>query len=300
MSKLDRAPIPKQPRIIVISGGTDGMGRALALGRVARGDRVIVIGSNPDKGRRLAHEVEQSRSHGRLNFIQADLSSVTATRDAIAEVTARTDRVDALCLFANRQSPQRTVTAEGLERTFALYYLSRYLLGYELASLLRESATPVIVNVAGVGMTKGEIHWNDLQLEHRYSTITAQLQAGRANDLLGVAYAAQTDTPVSYVHYHPGFTKSGDLTPLPAAARIFIKSAAMLAGRPVDRSVAPIHGFIDHPPREPLTAIDRGRTLPLSLKTLDPALAARLNQATRSLLDGLPLVAAPDLQENRE
>nr|WP_211228690.1 SDR family NAD(P)-dependent oxidoreductase [Glycomyces tenuis] len=281
-------PNPHSPRVIVISGGTDGMGRALGLARAERGDHVIALGSNPAKGRQLIADADRIGAADRVDFIQVDLSGVEATRRAIRDIAARHQVVDALCLFANRQSPKRTLTPEGLERTFALYYLSRYLLSHELAPLLRRSAAGVIVNVAGVGMDKGSVHWDDLQLERKYSTITAQLQAGRANDLLGVAYAAQPKNPVRYVLYHPGFTKSGDLGPLPAAARLFIRVAATFAARTVEQSIAPVHGFIDNPPSTPLTAIDRDTSLPLTLKTLDPAGAERLAETTQALLAALP------------
>nr|WP_147917518.1 SDR family NAD(P)-dependent oxidoreductase [Ruania zhangjianzhongii] len=273
------------PRVIVVSGGTDGMGRSLALARAQRGDRVLVLGSNPEKGRRVVAESEALAAGEPIDFIQADLSSVSDTRRAIADIEAQYPVVDALGLFANRQATQRRTTAEGLEHTFALYYLSRYLLSHELAPLLRRSRTPVIINVAGVGTSKGKIHWDDLQLERGYSAITAQLQAGRANDLLGVAYAARTDSPARYVLYHPGFTKSGDLSPLPAAARVFIRAAAAVAARPVARAIAPVHEFIDSPPAAALTANDRGTQLPLTLTTLDPASAARLAKVTRSLVE---------------
>lgn len=275
---------PHDHRVIVISGGTDGMGRALALDRARRGDRVVVLGSSPTKGQRLADDAERAGAADRIRFIQADLSSVAATRRAIGEIAASYRAVDALCLFANRQAPQRAVTHEGLERTFALYYLSRYLLGHGLAPSLRRSPHPVIVNVAGVGVTKGALHWDDLQLERKYSMITAQLQAGRANDLLGVAYASAPDNPARYVLYHPGFTDSGDLGPLPSAARLAIRVAARFAARPVERSIAPVHRFIDRPPSAPLTAIDRDKPVPLTLKTLDPVDAQRLAQATEVLL----------------
>lgn len=277
-------PGSDRTRTIVVSGGTDGMGRALALDRAERGDRVVVIGSNPDKGRRTVADAHRIGAGDRFDFVEADLSSVAATRAAIREISGRNETVDALCLFANRQSPRRTVTTEGLERTFALYYLSRHVLSHELAPLLSRSASPVIVNVAGVGITKGRIHWDDLQLERGYSTVAAQLQAARANDLLGVAYAAQPENPIRYVLYHPGFTKSGDLTPFPAAARAFIRVAAAVAARTIEQSVRPIHEFIDHPPAAALTAVDRGKTLPLTLDTLDPADAARLSVATGELL----------------
>lgn len=271
-------------RRIVVTGGTDGMGRALALARAQRGDSVIAVGSNPDKGRRLSVDADRIGAAGSVEFIQADLSGIAATRAAIEQILHRHETVDALCLFANRQAYNRATTSEGLERTFALYYLSRYLLSHELAPALRRSTSPVIVNIAGVGTTKGRIHWDDLQLEHRYSTITAQLQAGRANDLLGVAFAAQPDNPIRYVHYHPGFTKSGDVSPLPAPLRGMLRVAGFLAARPIEKAIAPVHDFIDNPPEAPLSAIDRGTPLPLTLKTLDPVDARRLADETRKLL----------------
>lgn len=299
-------------RVIVVSGGTDGMGRSLALTRAGLGDTVIVLGSNAEKGERLLRDAARigagegagarggTSAANRIEFVQVDLAGIEGTRSAIRRIAARHDVVDALALFANRQSPGRTLTVDGLERTFSVYYLSRYLLSHGLSPLLRRSASPVIVNVAGVGVKAGRVRWDDLQLEHGYSTVTAQLQAGRANDLLGVAFAARPDNPIRYVLYHPGFTRSGDLTPFPAPVRVALRTLARIAARSVERSAAPVHGFIDTPPDAPLTAIDRGRSLPLSLETLDPANADRLAEATRSLLQTVAPGgnAAKDVGEN--
>jgi NAD(P)-dependent dehydrogenase (short-subunit alcohol dehydrogenase family) len=258
------------------------MGRALTLARAARGDRVLAIGSNAGKGERLLADAPAA---GRIDFIRADLATIAGTRGAIAAITELALAIDALALFANRQAPRRTQTPEGLEATFALYYLSRYLLSHELTPALSASASPVIVNVAGTGIIRGAICWEDLQLTRGYSMIRAQLQAGRANDLLGVAYAAAHGGTVPYVLYHPGFTRSGDLSVLPAPLRLAARAAARLA-RPVEASVAPVHDFIDRPPSAPLTAIDRGRPVPPGLPTLDPADASRLARVTSALLSG--------------
>lgn len=264
-------------RVTVISGGTDGMGRALLQARIARGDEVIAIGSNPKKGRAI-----QALSE-RVHFLHADLSSVAATRKVVETVRERWPVVDALALLANRPTPRRISTPEGLEQTFALYYLSRYLLCHGLREALDRAGTPVIINVAGVGITKGSIHWDDLQLQARYRVIDAQLQAGRANDLLGVDFAENSGSRARYILYHPGFTKSGDLTPLPAPIRLAIRTAAVFA-RSIDTSVAPIIEWIDHPPTVALTASDRGKPVPLTGPTLDPAAARRLSATTAELL----------------
>ena len=61
-------------------------------------------------------------------------------------------------------------------------------------------------------------------------------------------------------------------------------AAARIAGRPVDRSIAPIVDFIDAPPAVPLTAVDRDKHLPLEFPTLNSQAARRLDQLTRELL----------------
>ncbi|WP_040810048.1 SDR family NAD(P)-dependent oxidoreductase [Nocardia concava] len=269
-------------RTVVVSGGTDGMGRAFALERLARGDAVIVIGSNAAKGESL--RAAAGSAAVRLRFLCVDLSSIAGNERAIEMVGASSETIDALVFFANRVSARRVETVDGLERTFALYYLSRYLLAHRLTPLLEGGTDPVIVTVAGVGVTKGGINWDDPQLIHGYSAMRAQLQAGRANDLLGVDFAQRFGETVRFVHFHPGFTRSGDLSQLNPLPRILIRTLARFFARSVEEAVAPIHGFVDHRPAQPLTAIDRGRSLPLTLSSLDPGNARRLARLTEELL----------------
>jgi NAD(P)-dependent dehydrogenase (short-subunit alcohol dehydrogenase family) len=261
-----------QTKTVVISGGTSGMGRATALARHALGDRVIVLGSS----------AEPDLPAG-ITYVRADLSVVGEVSRVVSWLRDL-DRIDALALFANRLSPRRVETVDGLEHTFALYYLSRYLLSHRLAPLLDAAPTPVIINVAGVGSTAGGILWDDSQQASSYRMIRAQIQACRANDLLGVDFAAAAAHKARYVLYHPGFTRSGlDHHPSPVV-RFALKTLARFKARPVAESIRPIVEWIDHPPTDPLTAVDRGAAVDLSLSTLDPAAASRLAEYTRGLV----------------
>ncbi|APE33572.1 short-chain dehydrogenase [Nocardia mangyaensis] len=264
------------------------MGRAVVLGRADRGDQVLAVGSHPAKGDRLLAAAEATDLGDRVRFLAADLSTIKGTEKVLEYVAAEYETIDALVLAANRQSPKRIETSDGFESTFALYYLSRYLLGHGLMpTLVAGTRRSVIVNIAGVGLTSGRIHWDDLQLRDRYRTITAQLQAGRANDLLGVAMAAQYGQQVPYVLYHPGFTRSGDsaMEQINPLTRALIKTIARVAARPVEKAIMPVHDFIEAPPTQPLTAIDRGKPVPLDLKTLDPDAARRLADVTACLIN---------------
>ncbi|GAA3166554.1 hypothetical protein GCM10010466_66690 [Planomonospora alba] len=133
-------------KTIVISGGTDGMGRALASTYLGRGDTVVIIGRDAAKAATLPG----------AHFIPADLSLVSENRRVLKEINDRYPAVDALVLCARYFRSSRFVTAEGVEGVFALEYLSRFLLSHGL------DRPRVIVNVSGPtpGVPTGRIHWD--------------------------------------------------------------------------------------------------------------------------------------------
>ena len=68
-------------RAVVITGGTDGIGAAVARALFTRGDRAVVLGTDPAKGERLVREAAQTP--GEAVFVAADLSLVSdLVRDA--------------------------------------------------------------------------------------------------------------------------------------------------------------------------------------------------------------------------
>ncbi|WP_336204923.1 SDR family NAD(P)-dependent oxidoreductase [Nonomuraea sp. LPB2021202275-12-8] len=271
-------------RNYVVAGGTTGMGRGLALHYLGQGHRVSVVGSDQEKGRRFLDEAERLDAGGRAAFIRADLTSADENRRVVEEVKDRHEALDGLVLTAMRHFPRRVETPDGFEGTFALYYVSRFLLSYGLTGLLEKGERPLIVNVCGVGATKGRIHWDDLTLKEGYGAIKAMLQGGRATDLLGVAYAGNhPGGRTRFLLHHPGFTDSGTAT-LRQPARTVIKTLAKLFAQPVARSIEPIVELMDDPPEGSLLAYDRREPLPPSLPTLDPDDARRLYDRTRHLL----------------
>ena len=273
-------------KTVVVAGGTDGMGRATALARLRAGDTVVVVGRSPEKGAALVAEAERSGASDRFTFLRADLGSTAAVREVVERITADHKAVDALVLTANRQNFSRAESPEGLEATFSLYYLSRYLLGHGLSALFDAAPDPVIINVAGPGNKAGEVVWDDLQLTGKYGTMRAQLQAGRANDLLAVAFAEKPSSKAKYVLYHPGFTATGALDQFKQPLRAVVKVFGKLAAKTVDQAVAPILAWIENPPAERLTVDDRGKPVDLTQKAFDKGDAARLATVTEELLAG--------------
>jgi NAD(P)-dependent dehydrogenase (short-subunit alcohol dehydrogenase family) len=110
----------------VITGGTNGIGRALAERLAGEGHRVAVVGRS-------------AAAPDGVELIRGDLRTVAGTAAVADEVASRFDVVDHLVLGAGRFTRRREVTADGLEHTFALYAVSRFALVERLLPAEREN-----------------------------------------------------------------------------------------------------------------------------------------------------------------
>jgi PPOX class probable F420-dependent enzyme len=272
----------------VITGGTDGMGRAVALDRLRRGDEVAIVGRNAEKGATFLDLAARAGATGRAHFVHADLGLVAGTRAAIAEIRSLFPAVDALVLCARHYRSTRAVTEEGVEGNFALFYLSRHVMSYEMTDLLEAAETPIIVNVAGPGASTEKIRWHDLEFEHGYDGTAAMMHGGVLNDLLGVGYAdGEPSRKVRYALLNPGTVGTSFSGEYDAATAARIDAIRAVA-RPVEEGIEPILALLDRPPAEPVSAWARHEPIPLTGPGFDVAAARRLRAETDRLLAALP------------
>ncbi|MFB9660162.1 SDR family NAD(P)-dependent oxidoreductase [Glycomyces mayteni] len=263
-------------RTIVITGGTDGLGAGLARHYLAQGDAVVAIGRSEDKGASLA----RLGAH----FIGADLSLVAENRRVIDLLASRFGAIDALIMCARYFRSRRHETPEGFEACFALEYLSRFQLSHGLLDRLEAAPAPVVLNVSGPGAPKPEIRWDDPGFHRGYSGMEAQFHAGRANDLLGLSFAAEhPDARTRYVLVNPGSIASsfaGEFDPATAALVERMKRTAT----PVDRIVPHLAALVDAPPADPVSAFAINRRIDHRTSAADDHAATRLHRLTTELL----------------
>ncbi|WP_113704900.1 SDR family NAD(P)-dependent oxidoreductase [Nonomuraea lactucae] len=264
-------------RTIVITGGTSGIGLALARHYTERGDRVVAVGSGEAGGRRLLREAPGA------TFVQADLSSVRRTGDLVERLRGEYPSIDALVLGAFRYNLKRAETGEGFEHTFALYVINRWLMAEGLRpSLEQATAEPVIVNLCGVGgIRSGTIQWDDLQATRRYRPFAVTMRGARANELLGAAFAGGArGGRTRYVLYNPLFVATGLFEPFRQPVRGAVRLLSALFAQPAAEAVPPIAALLDRPPSRPLSAFRKGAPVEVDV---DGELASRLEDALRAM-----------------
>ncbi len=155
-------------RTVLVTGSTDGIGKATALGLARMGAKVLLHGRDPVKGRRVREEIARTTGSYQLDLFIVDLSSQKQVRKLAAEVVEKHKRLHVLINNAGIFQAERRLTDDGLETTFAVNYLAPFLLTHELLELLDESSPSRIINVASIAHLNAKVDWNNMQGERWY------------------------------------------------------------------------------------------------------------------------------------
>ena len=234
-------------RTVLITGATGGIGKATALGLAAMGAHLAITGRDPGRTEAAAREIRAAGDRQADAFV-ADLSARSELQRLAGEVLGRLPRIDALVNNVGGYWDTRHLTADGLERTFALNHLAPFLLTNLLLDRLTQSAPARVVTVASHAHTIGRIDFDDLQGARSYSGSRAYNQAKLANVLITYELAKRlAGTSVTANAVHPGMVNTSFGAEDPGGAqrllvpliRPFMKSAAQGSATSVHVASAP-------------------------------------------------------------
>jgi NAD(P)-dependent dehydrogenase (short-subunit alcohol dehydrogenase family) len=194
-----------KPKIAVLTGATDGMGRVVAPMLGKAGFHVIAQGRNKDRGQAVVDEI--SSTGGSAEFMACDLSSLADIRRFASELNGSFPRIDLLInnagIGTGPHQKLREVTVDGLETRFAINYLSIYALTRLVLDKVVAAAPSRIVNVASDGQMA--INFDDLQLERNYSGEESYCRAKVAEVMFTWDLAGELmDKGVTANTMHPG------------------------------------------------------------------------------------------------
>ena len=196
-------------RVVLVTGSTDGIGKATALELARRGATVLLHGRNLQKGEAALEDIRRITGSDRLYLYIADFSSLVQVRKLASQVHEEHDRLHLLINNAGTFDPERKITEDGLETTFSVNYLAPFLLTHELLDLLKASAPSRVINVASIAHWNGVMDWDNLQGEKSYEGFDAYALSKLALILFTYALAERLrGTGVTANCLHPGVIKT--------------------------------------------------------------------------------------------
>ncbi|PJF31988.1 MAG: hypothetical protein CUN52_02345 [Phototrophicales bacterium] len=191
-------------KIALVTGGTDGIGKQVALRLAQAGAQVVIIGRNRQKGEQAIAEIGANAT-----YHQADLSKMREV-DALADVIQSTyPKLDWLIHSAGVMLPRKTMTDEGLEMVFAVQYFARYRLNMRLMPHLQADAR--VINISAGGTIPLRLHIDNLNSEKLYHGVYTLTHESVANDVMTLRFM-RVYPHIAFYGYGPFYVKSNLFT----------------------------------------------------------------------------------------
>lgn len=161
------------------------------------------------KGKEALDEIKQATNGQSVELMIANLASLDSVRKLVEDFRLTNDRLHILVNNAGLILGKRIMTADGLESTFQVNYLSHFLLTNLLLDLIRASAPSRIVNVTSTAHFGGKIDFGDLQEENGYGAMKSYSQSKLAQVLFTHELSEKLKgTGVTVNCVHPGVVRT--------------------------------------------------------------------------------------------
>jgi NAD(P)-dependent dehydrogenase (short-subunit alcohol dehydrogenase family) len=200
-------------KIVVITGGTSGIGEVAALELAQMGARIVLVAREEPRADATLARLRE-RAPGLAHTVHyADLIRLAEAKRVAAQIADTEPRIDVLINNAGAMFAARQVTQDGLERTFALNHMAYFVVTEGLRERLAASAGARIVSTASDAHRGATLDFDDLQSEKGFSAMKAYGRSKLCNILFTRELARRLHgTGVTANCLHPGFvaTRFGD------------------------------------------------------------------------------------------
>lgn len=137
-------------RIAFVTGGSRGLGRAMALGLASAGARVVINARSEDALKDVVTEIEHKG--GQADYRCFDVTDEAAVKDALASIVTDHRRLDILVNNAGTivRSPLPDATTEDFQQVVDTNLTSLFVLSREAARLMVPRGYGRIVNIGSI------------------------------------------------------------------------------------------------------------------------------------------------------
>jgi NAD(P)-dependent dehydrogenase (short-subunit alcohol dehydrogenase family) len=196
-------------KIVVITGGSSGIGKVTATELAKMGAIVILASRNEERGLQAQQEIRVISGNKEVYYIPCDLSLMAETRRLAKEIQDRYQHVDVLINNAGILPGKFSRTPEGIEVCWATNYLSGFLLTNLLWEQLLQAKSARIINVSSEAHRLGQLDFTNHSSPRNYSSFTAYCDSKLANILFTYELSHRLEfTNITANCLHPGVIAS--------------------------------------------------------------------------------------------
>jgi len=155
-------------KLVIITGATSGIGYAAARLFASRGADILAINRSREKSETLCAELEKEFG-AHCEFLLADLALLDDMHRTAQYLRDMNRPIDILIHNAGIYLDRRTLTSDGIETTFAVNYLSNFVMNYTLAERLRNEGQARIIMVGSEAyrFAAWGLHLEDINFDRR-------------------------------------------------------------------------------------------------------------------------------------
>lgn len=195
--------------ICLITGATEGIGRATAIELAAKGFTVVIAARDAAKAGAVVMEIEAATRRRDADFIVADLRSLADVRALSETFHLRYPRLDVLINNAGIFPGARQLTGDGFEASYQVNYLSQFYLTHLMLNALKAARQGRVVNLSSSVHANGKFDLGNLQSEKRFSSFGTYANSKLLMLLFTIELAERLKTtPVTANAVHPGVVKT--------------------------------------------------------------------------------------------
>jgi len=207
------------PKTVVITGATSGIGEVAASALAQQGARIVFIARDRGRGEQMLQRLQALAPGANHVAHYANLSRLTEMKRVAELIAAHEPRIDLLINNAGAVFTDRQVTGEALEMTFATNHISYFVVTNLLLPRLKATHGARIVSTSSDAHKRARLDFQDLQMKEGYSAFGMYGRTKLMNILFTRELARRlTGSGVTANCLHPGFVntrfaaESGGLT----------------------------------------------------------------------------------------
>ncbi len=224
-------------KVCLITGASSGIGLETASGLANLGAKVVMVCRNQGAGEAARDTVILKSGNSEVDLLIADLARQADIHKLATTIRQIYPQLDVLINNAAVASPRRTLTADGIETTFAVNYLAPFLLTNLLVASVIQSRSARIINV--VSDQHQPVDFNDLGNEKKWNGMRAYARSKFALIVFSYELAQRlAGSGISVNCLHPGLVATGLSRDFPLPFRLMTR---FFFSRPVEGARVPIY-----------------------------------------------------------